>query len=150
MIHAQNERLVGDVSTAAVGATATATLTVDTLGYDVASFAVLRGNNASTVFANVLKVEESDSQSTGYTDVTGLVGGAASGFTMPTIAASATASAAVVKLDVDTKARKRYLRLAYTPGVSVTCSLSARLSRAENSPANASEVGSCVNGWVVR
>lgn len=149
MIHAQNERLVGDVSTAAVGATATATLTVDTLGYDVASFAVLRGNNASTVFANVLKIAESDDNSA-YTDVTALVGGGTGGFTMPTIAASATANAAVVKLDVDTKARKRYLRLAYTPGVSVTCSLSARLSRAENSPANASEVGACVNGWVVR
>ena len=147
MIHAQNERLVGDVSTAAVGATATATLTVDTLGYDVASFAVLRGNNASTVFANVLKIAESDDNSA-YTDVTALVGGGTGGFTMPTIAASATASAAVVKLDVDTKARKRYLRLAYTPGVSVTCSLSARLSRAENSPANASEAGACVNGWV--
>lgn len=150
MIHAQNERIVGDVSTAAVGATATATLTVDTLGYDVASFAVLRGNNASTVFANVLKVEESDLLASAYTDVTSLVGGGAGGFTMPTIAASATANAAVVKIDVDTKARKRYLKLSYTPGVSVTCSLSARLSRAENTPANASEVGACTNGWVVR
>ena len=149
MIHAQNERIVGDVSTAAVGATATATLTVDTLGYDVASFAVLRGNNASTVFANVLKVEESDDNSS-YANVTALVGGGTGGFTMPTIAASATANAAVVKIDVDTKARKRYLKLSYTPGVSVTCSLSARLSRAENTPANASEVGACTNGWVVR
>ena len=148
MIHAQNERIVGDVSTAAVGATATATLTVDTLGYDVASFAVIRGNNASTVFANVLKIEESDLSASAYSDVTSLVGGGAGGFTMPTIAASATANAAVVKLDVDTKARKRYLRLSYTPGVSVTCSLSARLSRAENTPANASEAGACVNGWV--
>lgn len=150
MLKAQNERIVGDVSTAAVGATATATLTVDTVGYDYASFTVMRGNNASTVFANVLKVEESDSQSTGYADVTGLVGGAASGFAMPTIAASATASAAVVKIDVDAKARKRYLRLSYTPGVSVTCAIAARLSRPENSPANASEAGACVNGWVVR
>ena len=67
---------------------------------------------------------------------------------MPTIAASATASAAVVKLDVDTKARRRYLRLSYTPGVSVTCAIAARLSRPEVAPANASEAGACVNGWV--
>ena len=149
MIHAQNERIVGDVTTAAVGATATATLTVDMIGYDYASFTVMRGNNASTVFANVLKIAESDDNSS-YTDVTALVGGGTGGFTMPTIAASATASAAVVKIDVDTKARKRYLRLSYTPGVSVTCAISASISRPENAPANASEAGACVNGWVVR
>lgn len=147
MLKAQNERIVGDVSTAAVGATATATLTVDTVGYDYASFTVMRGNNASTVFANVLKIAESD-DNVSYTDVTALVGGGSGGFTMPTIAASATASAAVVKLDVDTKARRRYLRLSYTPGVSVTCAIAARLSRPEVAPANASEAGACVNGWV--
>ena len=147
MLKAQNEKIVGDVSTAAVGATATATLTVDTLGYDYASFTVTRGNNASTVFANVLKIEESDDNSS-YANVTALVGGGSGGFTMPTIAASATASAAIVKLDVDTKARKRYLKLSYTPGVSVTCGISARLSRPEVAPANASEAGACVNGWV--
>lgn len=147
MLKAQNEKIVGDVSTAAVGATATATLTVDTLGYDYASFTVMRGNNASTVFANVLKIEESDDNSS-YGNVTALVGGGTGGFTMPTIAASATASAAVVKLDVDTKARKRYLKLSYTPGVSVTCAIAARLSRPEVAPANASEAGACTNGWV--
>lgn len=147
MLKAQNERIVGDVSTAAVGATATASLTVDTVGYDYASFTVMRGNNASTVFANVLKIAESD-DNVSYTDVTALVGGGSGGFTMPTIAASATASAAVVKLDVDTKARRRYLRLSYTPGVSVTCAIAARLSRPEVAPANASEAGACVNGWV--
>lgn len=147
MLKAQNEKIVGDVSTAAVGSTATATLTVDTIGYDYASFTVVRGNNASTVFANVLKIEESDDNSS-YANVTALVGGGAGGFTMPTIAASATASAAVVKLDVDTKARRRYLRLSYTPGVSVTCAIAARLSRPEVAPANASEAGACVNGWV--
>jgi hypothetical protein len=149
MLKAQNEKIVGDVPTAAVGATATATLTVDMLGYDYASFTVIRAANASTAFANVLKIAESDDNST-YTDVTGLVGGAATGFTMPTVAASATASAAVVKIDVDTKARRRYLRLSYTPGASATCGLSARLSRPEVAPAVASEAGACVNGWVVR
>jgi hypothetical protein len=147
MLKAQNEKIVGDVPTAAVGATATATLTVDTLGYDYASFTVARAANASTAFANVLKIEESDDNSS-YANVTALVGGGAGGFTMPTVAASATASAAIVKLDVDTKARKRYLKLSYTPGASATCGLSARLSRPEVAPVTASEVGACVNGWV--
>jgi hypothetical protein len=147
MIKAQNEKIVGDVTTAAVGATATATLTVDTLGYDYASFVVARGNNSSTVFASVLKIEESDDNSS-YSNVTALVGGGTGGFTMPTIAASATASAAIVKLDVDTKARKRYLKLSYTPGASVTCGISARLSRPEVAPASASDAGVVTNGWV--
>lgn len=147
MLKAQNEKIVGDVTTAAVGATATATLTVDTLGYDYASFVVTRGNNSSTVFANVLKVEESDDNSS-YSNVTTLVGGGTGGFTMPTIAASATASAAIVKIDVDTKAKKRYLKLSYTPGASVTCGISARLSRPEVAPASASEAGVVTNGWV--
>ena len=63
MIHSQNHRVVGDVPAAAIGATATATLTIDTIGYDHASVSVLRAANASTVFASVIKVEESDDNS---------------------------------------------------------------------------------------
>ena len=105
MIPLQNHKIVGDVPAAAIGATATATLTIDTIGYDNASVSVLRASNASTVFANVLKVAESDDNST-YTDVTALVSGGVGGFTIPAISASGTASAAIVKLDVDTKARR--------------------------------------------
>lgn len=147
MLKSQTDKIVGDVSAAAVGATATATLTVDSAGFDYCSFSVIRGSNASTVFANVLKVEESDNNSS-YTDVTALVGGGEGGFTMPSVAASATASAAIVKLDVDTKTRKRYLKLSYTPGASVTCSIAARLSRPEVAPVTAADAGACVNGWV--
>jgi hypothetical protein len=34
MIHSQNDRVVAELPTAAVGATATANLTIDTIGYD--------------------------------------------------------------------------------------------------------------------
>jgi len=139
MIHSQNHRVVAELPTAAVGSTATATLTIDTLGYDHASITVLRASNASTVFANAVKVEESDSLSTGYSDVTALVGGGTGGFTIPAV--SATGSAAVLKLDVDTKAKKRYLRVNYTPGASANVAIVARLGRAEVSPENASQAG---------
>jgi hypothetical protein len=140
MIHAQNNRVVGDVPTAAVGATATATLTIDTIGYDHASIAVLRASNASTVFANAIKVEESDDNSS-YSNVTALVGGGTGGFTIPAIAASATGSASILKLDVDTKAKKRYLKVSYTPGASATVSIVARLGRGEVSPETAAQAG---------
>jgi hypothetical protein len=117
------------------------TLTIDTLGYDHASVTVLRASNASTAFASVLKVEQSDDNSS-YSDVSGLVGG--TDFTIPAV--SDTASAAIVKLDVDTKAKKRYLKVTATPAVSVNTVVTARLSRGEAAPATASEAG--VIGWV--
>jgi len=138
MIHAQNVKVVASVPTS-VGSSAV-TLTIDTLGYDYASVAVLRASNASTVFASVLKVEESDDNSS-YANVSGLVGG--TDFTIPVV--SDTASAAVVKLDVDTKARKRYLKVTATPAVSVSTVVTARLSRGD-APTTAAEAG-CI-GWI--
>ena len=140
MIHSQNHRVVGDVPTAAIGATATATLTIDTLGYDHASVTVLRAANASTVFANAIKIEESDDNSS-YANVTALVGGGTGGFSIPAIAASATGSASILKLDVDTKAKKRYLKVSYTPGASATVAIVARLGRGEVSPETNAQAG---------
>lgn len=140
MIHSQNHKVVGDVPTAAIGATATATLTIDTLGYDHASVSVLRASNASTVFANAIKVEESDDNSS-YSNVTALVGGGTGGFSIPAIAAGATGSASILKMDIDTKAKKRYLKVSYTPGASATVAIVARLGRGEVSPATNAEAG---------
>ena len=139
MIHSQMEKVVAAVPTA-VGSTAV-TMTIDTMGFDYASVSVLRASNASTVFASVLKIEESDDNSA-FSNVPGFVGG--TDFTIPVVAD--TASAAIVKLDVDTKARKRYLKVTATPAVSVNTVVSARLSRADAAPTNASEAG-CI-GWV--
>jgi hypothetical protein len=146
MIHAQNDKVVAELPSAAVGATATASLTVDTIGYDYCSLSVLRASNAATTFANVLKVEESDASGSGYSDVTALVAGGTGGFTVPAITAAGTASTSVVKLDVDTKARKRYLKVSYTPGATATVAITGRLSRAAESPANASDAN--VLTWV--
>ena len=139
MIHSQNHKVVGSVP-AAVG-TSAVTLTIDTLGYDHASVSVLRASNASTVFASVLKVEQSDDNSS-YSDVAGLVGG--TDFAIPAVAD--TAAVSVVKLDIDTKAKKRYLKVTATPSVSVNTVVTARLSRGEESPVTAAGAG-CI-GWV--
>lgn len=139
MIHSQNEKVVASLPTAAVGLTATATLTIDTLGYDHASIKVLRAGNASTVFANVLKVEEGDTTSS-YSNVTALVGDGAGGFTVPA-ASSDTDVTNIVKMDVDCRARKRYLKVSYSPGASATVGIVANLSRAEVSPETAAKAG---------
>lgn len=139
MIHSQMEKVVAAVPTA-VG-TSAVTLTIDTLGYDYASVSVLRASNASTVFASVLKVEQSDDNSS-YSAVSGMTGG--TDFTVPAV--SDTSVASIVKLDVDTKGKGRYLKVTATPAVSVNTVVSARLSRGENAPSSASEAG-CI-GWV--
>jgi hypothetical protein len=138
MIHSQMEKVVATLP--ATGSSAV-TLTVDTVGVDYASFTVLRGSNASTVFASVLKVEESDDNST-FSNVSGFVGG--TDFTIPTV--SDTSATVVVKLDIATPARKRYLKVTATPAVSVPVAITGRLSRLENAPSSASEAG--VIGWV--
>lgn len=131
MIHSQNHKVVATLPTAATGSTATASLEIDTKGYDHASVTVLRASNASTVFATSLKVEEGDTTSS-YSDVTALVSGGVGGFTVPAIAASATGSASIVKLDIDTKAKKRYLKVSYAPGASAVVAIVARLGRGED------------------
>jgi NADPH-dependent curcumin reductase CurA len=143
MIHAQNVKLVSSLPTAAVGSTATSTITVDRLGYDHVSVSCIRASNAATTFASVLKVEESDNNSD-YSDVTALVGGGVGGFTIPAV--SDTSSASVVKIDIDARARKRYLKVSMTPGATATLAFVASLSRAEESPVTASDAG--VIGWV--
>ena len=139
MIHSQNHKVVAELPTAAVGATATATLTIDTIGYDHASVTVLRASNASTVFANVVKVEESDESNANFTNVTALVGGGTGGFSIPAV--SNTNAAAVMKMDIDTRAKKRYLKVSYTPGASANVAIVGRLGRAEESPVSNSDAG---------
>ena len=141
MFHAQNDRVVAELPTAAVGSTATSTLTIDRLGYDHVSVSAIRASNAATTFASVLKVEESDSLSSGYSDVTALVAGGTGGFTLPAISAAGTASAALVKVDIDCRAKKRYLKVSMTPGASATLALVAHLAKAEEAPVTAAEAG---------
>lgn len=140
MIHSQNHKVVAALPTAATGSTATATLTIDTKGFDHASVAVVRASNASTTFANVLKVEEGDTTSS-YSDVTALVAGGTGGFTVPAISVAGTSDASIVKLDVDTKAKKRYLRVSYTPGASAVVGIVARLGRGEDAITSATDAG---------
>jgi hypothetical protein len=87
----------------------------------------------------VMKVEEGDTTSS-YSAITALTGGGVGGFTIPA-ASSDTDATSIVKLDVDCKARKRYLKVSMTPGATATVGIVACLSRAEVSPENATAAG---------
>jgi hypothetical protein len=139
MILSQMHKVVASLPSAA--ATSVSTLVVDTQSYDYASFTVLRASNAATTFASVLKIEESDDNSS-YSNVSGFVGG--TDFTIPAV--TDTANTAIVKLDIDTKVRKRYLKVSVQPSASIAVAVEGRLSRGENAPSTAAEAG-CI-GWV--
>jgi hypothetical protein len=145
MIHNQNLKVVAHTSgPAVVGSTATVSLVVDRIGYDQASMLVMKSAAAAaTSFATVLKVEESDVAGSGYSDVPAFVKDASGGFTMDAVS---TTAASAVKMDVDCKARKRYLRVTMSPDVSATVSIVALLSRGEEFPYDATTVN--VNKWV--
>jgi hypothetical protein len=139
MIFSQMHKIVASLPSAA--ATSVSTLVVDTQSWDYASFTVLRASNAATTFASVLKIEESDDNSS-YSNVTGFVGG--TDFTIPAV--TDTSNTAIVKLDIDTKVRKRYLKVSVQPSASIAVAVEGRLSRGENAPSTAAESG-CI-GWV--
>lgn len=140
MIAHQMDKVVAAVP-GSVGSSAV-TLTVDTLGWDHCSFAAMRASNAATTFASVLKVEHSDDNSS-YSAVSGLTGG--TDFSIAQV--SDTAVVSIYKIDVDCKAKKRYLKLTVTPSASINMVAQARLSRGEQSAVSASDAG--VLGWVV-
>jgi hypothetical protein len=140
MIHSANHKVVAELGTGTTASSGTATLTIDRLDYDQASISVLRASNSNTVFASILKVQESDDNST-YTDVTALVGGGTGGFTIPAVPASGTSSTSVLKIDVDCRARKRYLKVLVTPATACNVAIEARLARPHASPATATEAG---------
>lgn len=139
MIHNQNLKVVGHTSgPLLVGSTAVTTLTIDRRNYDQVSVLVMKsGVAAATSFATVLKVSESDNNSS-YDDVTALVKDGVGGFTVPAVS---TAVGSVVKMDVDCKARKRYLRVTMTPDASATISIVGLMSRGEEYPSTDAEVG---------
>ena len=112
MFPLQNAGSVAVIAPASTATNATASGTIDTLGYDEVKVCVLLDSAAATSSnPSVLKLDESDDLTT-YADITGFEGDATDGFTVP---AADTANPQVVELNVDCRARKRYLRVQVTP-----------------------------------
>lgn len=121
----------------------THTLVIDRLGYEYVSLDVGQepGTNAgytSQAAFTVLKLSESDDNSS-YSDVTAFVGGGTGGFTIPT--PTATAGDVVVRMDVDCRGRKRYLKVTATPYTTGTVYTVARLGKGNDGPVSASAKG---------
>ena len=128
----------------------THTMTIDTLGYEYVSLDVCQeawGNAGYTSQAafTVLKLADSEDNSS-YSDVTAFVGGGTGGFTIPT--PTATAGDVVVRMDVDCRGKKRYLKVTATPYTTGTVYTVARLGKGVDGPVSASSknVNATVSG----
>lgn len=142
MLHLASTKTVAKIGTGDTTTSQTATHTIDTLGYGYASIDVVFEPAAATTDAicTALKVEESDASGSGFANITELVGGGTGGFTIPT-SGSKTADSNVVRLNLDLRSHKRYLKVSATPVAASVVATVVRLGRAEVSPVSASDSG---------
>jgi hypothetical protein len=127
-----SKTVVGDPCTSAA---TTATLTLDTLGYDYASIEVIVAKsatlaNTSASILNVLTLSQGDSTTAGSSVYTVAV---------PAASVAVTSQASVVRLDVDCRGKGRYLKIDATPATVLTTNIVARLGNGFNGPDTASE-----------
>jgi len=146
MIHSQSHTDTMAISPAAITNGATSAVNIDTLGADYATIRVGLSNIAQATIASAdgvtVKLTESDdtnasNATTFVADRTGIKFGRE------------------VRYEVDTRARKRYLRLSVIPGTSgatnepVTAVAFATLSRKEQAPASTATMVAGTNDAVV-
>ena len=122
---------------ASVAASATHSHEIDTLGFKYASIDVVYSpfTAATTSYASVLKVQESDASGSGQTDISGLSVTAGAGST------TGASVGAIARFNVDLRGRKRYLTVVTSPGNTVAIVTNARLTKAEQGAYDATTAG---------
>jgi len=126
--------VVGSTVTSAAG---TATLTLDTLGYDYASIDVAVATsttpaNTSASILNVLTLTQGDTNTAGASVYT---------VAAPAASVAVTNQPSVVRLDVDLRGKGRYVKVDATPATSLATTIVARLGKGEVGPESASAKG---------
>jgi len=145
MFPLQNCGSVAVIKPASVASNATSTGVIDTLGFEEVKVCVLLDSAASTASnPAVLKLGQGDT-STAFTDITGFVGDATDGFTVPAVSATLPT---VVEMNVDCRARARWLQLSITPSTSgaMIVGAVATLGKAKDSTVAAAKAAGSVTG----
>lgn len=149
MIPLQNDKIQQVIFNAALATNGTVTSsTIDCAGFDHANISFLVNGGAGTALApSAIQLQEADVDSGGsYANITGLTGGTSSYATQVTAATATANTAPFLRLDVDLKKRKRYLRAIVTgnnvgTGVTANVVAFAALSRPTQSPITAATIG---------
>jgi hypothetical protein len=132
MFPLQNTATKNVIKQTSTATNATASGLVDTLGFEeVAIDAFLDSAAATSSNPSVLKVEHCDTSNGTFADITGLVGDATNGFVIPN---ADTANPQIVRMNIDMRARKRWLKVSITPaGAAQIVGATAVLGKAEDS-----------------
>lgn len=119
---------------ASVATNATHSHEIDTLGSNYLSVDVCFGaySAATSQYATVLKLQESDTSGSGQVDIPGLSIVAGAGAT------TGAKVGAVGRFNLDLRANKRYITVVATPGNAVPVTSVARLGKNADMPYNAS------------
>jgi hypothetical protein len=136
MNHASGNKSVTKAA-ASVAASATHSHEIDTLGFKYAAIDVVFSpfTAATSSYASVLKVQESDASGSGQADISGLSVTAGAGST------TGASVGAVARFNIDLRGRKRYLTVVTSPGNTVAVVTNARLSKAEQGATDATTAG---------
>ena len=132
MMPLQNTATLVAIKPQSVTSGATASGYVDCLNFNEAAVDVILDSQASTTSnPSVLKLSQSDiTDATGFADITGFVGDATNGFVIPAAGTAAT----IVRLNVDMRSRKRYLKVTVSPdGATQILSAVVTLGKAKTS-----------------
>lgn len=142
MLHLARSKTDALIGTADTTTSQTALHVIDTLGYAYASVDVVFEPAAATTDAicRALKIEESDASGSGYADIASLVGNGSGGFAIPA-SGSRTAGSNVVRLNIDLRGRRRYLRVNATPVAASVVASVVRLGRGEVGASDAASSG---------
>jgi hypothetical protein len=118
----------------------TASANIDCIGYDTLDLDIASTtSNNTTNNPSVLKLSHSDTtDATNFSDITEFVGDGTGGFTVPAWHTQ-TADEKTVKMVVDLRHRKRYLKLTISPVTTQDFLALARLTRGEFVPVNATD-----------
>lgn len=145
MMPLQNTATFVAIKPQSVTSGATASGYVDCLGYHEAAVDVALDSQSSTTSnPSVLKLMESDDTVvTNFAAIAAFTGDGVGGFTIPPAGAAAT----VVRLNVDLRRRKRYLKVFVSPdGATQMVSAVVTLGKAANSTAARAAMSAVVDG----
>jgi hypothetical protein len=145
MMPLQNTATKVAIKPQSVTSGATASGYVDCLGYGEAAVDVALDSQASTTSnPSVLKIAECDTTvTTSFVDIAAFTGDATDGFVIPAAGTAAT----VVRINVDLRKRKRYLKVFVSPDGATQCVAAVvTLGKAKDSTVARSEVSKVVDG----
>ncbi len=144
MIHQLAERSISIFKPQSVATNATVTGNVDRLGYDYVSIDLHLDSQASTTtIPTAITIAEADNTSaTSFVTIAPLCGGSAANTSGNFVLPNAQTVANIIQINIDCRARKRYLQLGFTAAVGAQiASATARLGRAKEPPTAAAGAG---------